>query len=123
MRSKDEIETVCQLLNQEMKAYAAGLSASGAQREQDRQELKDIASDWLNKHKHVWSAHDLFTLIRLLAAVSNDGFELAHESAKCGHARANYRDPKYIRGMSTESDSSKCEFCEALKLAQVADRK
>lgn len=39
-----------------------------------------------------------------------EGFELAHELAKCGHARANYRDPNYKSG-DTECDSSKCEFC------------
>jgi len=45
--------------------------------------------------------------------IHNAGFELAHESAKCGHARANYRDPNY-KPRDTECDSSKCEFCAAL---------
>jgi hypothetical protein len=45
--------------------------------------------------------------------IHNAGFELAHELAKCGHARANYRDPNYKKG-DTECDSSKCEFCVAI---------
>jgi hypothetical protein len=50
--------------------------------------------------------------------IHNAGFELAHESAKCGHARANYRDPNYKKG-DTECDCSKCEFCEALAAQPV----
>lgn len=82
-----------------------------------QQGTKSIAEDWLNEHKHVWSACDLLTLTSLLANERNEGFELAHESAKCGHARANYRDLNYKRG-DAECDSSKCEFCEALLAAQ-----
>ena len=46
-----------------------------------------------------------------------EGFELAHDLAKCGHARGNYRDPNYKRG-DAECDSSKCACCEEIKKAR-----
>jgi hypothetical protein len=50
-----------------------------------------------------------------------EGFELAHELAKCGHARANYRDPNY-KTSDAECDSSKCEFCEAIAALEQRER-
>lgn len=40
------------------------------------------------------------------------GFQLAHEPAECGHARANYKDPKF--GTPEYHGEEQCEFCAAL---------
>ena len=39
-------------------------------------------------------------------------WSLAHEPAKCGHARANCKDPKF--GTPEYEGNEKCEFCAAL---------
>jgi hypothetical protein len=44
-----------------------------------------------------------------------EGWDRAHEPAKCGHARANYKDPKY--GTSKYAGEEECEFCAALAAA------
>jgi hypothetical protein len=38
-----------------------------------------------------------------------EGWRLAHEPARCGHARANYKDPKY--GTLEYQGDEKCEAC------------
>lgn len=43
------------------------------------------------------------------------GWDLAHEPARCGHARANWKDPNY--GTPKYKGHEKCEFCAALKAA------
>ena len=40
---------------------------------------------------------------------------LAHESAGCGHARANWKDPKW--GTTEYTGEERCEFCYALALS------
>lgn len=47
-----------------------------------------------------------------------EGWNLAHEPAKCGHARANYKDPNF--GTPEYRGDEKCEFCAALA-AKIAD--
>lgn len=42
-----------------------------------------------------------------------DGSDLAHEPAKCGHARANYKDPSF--GTPAYQGNERCEFCEAVQ--------
>jgi hypothetical protein len=44
-----------------------------------------------------------------------EGWDRAHEPAKCGHARANYKDPKY--GTPEYKGEEECEFCAALAAA------
>lgn len=41
------------------------------------------------------------------------GWALAHESAKCGHARANWRDSNY--GSEAYSGDEKCEVCAEME--------
>lgn len=45
-----------------------------------------------------------------------DGWELAHEPAECGHARANWKDPKF--GTPDYRGQERCEFCDALAAAR-----
>lgn len=40
-------------------------------------------------------------------------WELAHDTAGCGHARANWKDPKY--GTPEYDGDERCEVCELLK--------
>ena len=54
-----------------------------------------IAADW------TWTAE------------AEAAWNLAHEPAKCGHARANYKDPKW--GTPEYDGDEKCEFCVALR--------
>ncbi len=43
-----------------------------------------------------------------------EGWSLAHEPAKCGHARANYKDPKW--GTSEYQGDEKCEACAQIEI-------
>lgn len=52
------------------------------------------------------------TIRDYVAAAEQRGWDLAHEPAKCGHARANYKDPKY--GTPDYQGEEECEFCTAL---------
>jgi hypothetical protein len=42
-----------------------------------------------------------------------DGFQQAHEPARCGHARGNWKDPKY--GTPEYKGDERCEVCELVK--------
>ena len=66
------------------------------------------------------------TTSKLIAAVEalrekadnawNEAWDLAHEPARCGHVRANYKDPKF--GTPEYKGNEKCEACaevEALR--------
>lgn len=67
----------------------------------------------LNRYVEELQGDEMDPIYQAALKLHNAGFELAHESARCGHARANYRDPNYKRG-DAECDSSQCEFCNAL---------
>ena len=41
------------------------------------------------------------------------GWMAAHENAPCGHARANWKDPKY--GTREYEGEERCEFCDATR--------
>ena len=51
-------------------------------------------------------------------AAWEDGWELAHEPARCGHARANYKDPNY--GTADYRGEEKCEFCSGVERGREA---
>ena len=40
------------------------------------------------------------------------GWTTAHEPAKCGHARANWKDPQF--GTTEYAGNERCEFCDAI---------
>lgn len=44
-----------------------------------------------------------------------EGWNRAHEPANCGHARANYKDPKW--GSPEYRGEERCEFCAAVAAA------
>ena len=46
-------------------------------------------------------------------AAWEEGWSLAHEPARCGHARANWKDPNW--GTAEYEGAEKCEFCEAVE--------
>lgn len=43
----------------------------------------------------------------------SEGWDVAHEPAPCGHARANWKDPEY--GTDDYKGNEVCEFCDALE--------
>ena len=48
-----------------------------------------------------------------------DGWDVAHEPAPCGHARANWKDPKY--STPEYEGEERCEFCDALENEEPKD--
>ena len=46
-----------------------------------------------------------------------DGWSLAHEAARCGHARANWKDPNW--GTPEYKGDEKCEACAAVAKARA----
>ena len=49
-----------------------------------------------------------------------EGWDVAHEPARCGHARANYKDPEF--GTPEYKGNEKCEACaevEALRARNI----
>lgn len=67
--------------------------------------------------------------IRIIAQAIREAeqriWSLAHDPAKCGHARANYKDPNY--GTPEYHGDEKCDACEAekrgmLRAAEIVDR-
>ena len=53
----------------------------------------------------------------LLLRAEEVGWDRAHESATCGHARANYRDPQW--GTPEYAGNERCEFCDAVSALQA----
>ncbi len=43
----------------------------------------------------------------------DEGFQMAHDPAKCGHARANYKDPAW--GTPEYAGNEQCEACAAVQ--------
>src|SRR5258708_1887157 len=52
---------------------------------------------------------ELATLRTQVDTVYAEAWDLAHSPAKCGHARANWKDPKY--GTPEYQGDERCEVC------------
>ena len=79
------------------------------------------------KLQEEWGLSHIFTrkLDEVLTAERTKGEEfmwnLAHEPAKCGHARANWKDPQW--GTPAYKGNEKCEACQAIAVERERVRK
>ncbi len=67
----------------------------------------------IQKERELGAAVLFAKLIDLFKQQQERGWNLAHEPAKCGHARANYKDPDF--GTPDYGGNEKCEVCELLE--------
>ena len=50
----------------------------------------------------------------------NDAWEVAHSPAQCGHARANWKDPKF--GTPEYDGDERCEVCSEVRRLRPAKK-
>ena len=82
-------------------------------------EAQELAADFWYEQRHGEGRGADYLAGRIeaaLLAAEQRAWDLAHSPAKCGHARANWKDPRY--GTPEYQGEERCEVCEQVTRAE-----